>query len=141
MKLGMKLEADVDMYRTESKNYKELHDREKEQMEEYKKKYKIAGRELIKLKEQAKHKDDELEAAKKRIARVIVERHGEKLGSPKKGLKAPERPAERQVMSPQKWKAKGSSSIRNKASSVHESLSRAEGSLNAARRIMMSDVS
>ncbi|GMH68419.1 hypothetical protein TrLO_g5712 [Triparma laevis f. longispina] len=82
----------------------------------------------------ASQQEAELEAAKRRISRIIVDKHGEGLivgankasgRSPVKGkspsAKALVQDANRKVMSPQKWKEK------------------AEGSLNAARRIMFAD--
>lgn len=144
------LQVTVDQHKSEALNYSEQYGKAREENLETQRKFKIAARELLKLREKNAQQEAELEAAKRRISRIIVDKHGEggvvggrkRNKSPVKGkspsAKALVQAANRKVMSPQKW-AEKDGSTRAKQNNTMDSLSRAEGSLNAARRIMFAD--
>ncbi|GMH77584.1 hypothetical protein TrST_g5716 [Triparma strigata] len=148
-----KMEVAVDQHKSEALSYSDQYGKAREENLETQRKFKIAARELLKLREKNSQQEAELEAAKRRISRIIVDKHGEGgiVGANKAGGRSPVKDkspsakalvqhANRKVMSPQKWKEKeGAMSNRAKKNNTMDSLSRAEGSLNAARRIMFAD--
>lgn len=94
------------------------------------KQHKAALREITTLKTSMVAKDEELVAAKTRISKIIV-RH-ERGKEEAKGMKE----MEERVMKMDNVPRPGGGRSPGRREFVHESLSRAQGSLNAARKIM-----
>ena len=139
----VRLERSAEMHLSEKISAVEERDKLRVAHAEMSKKMKLAGREIAKLREGNARKDDELQAAKRRISRVIVDRKLEK----DEAILSSSKNSDVVSKAGNRGKAAAASDVAdasknfilatNQRQNVRESLSRAEGNLNAARKIMM----